>query len=63
MSVSQKEANEVIAKKVAQIEKLISECEGIAKDAKVTFSIDLAYGMGGYYDGEDGEWHPSSTSC
>ncbi len=42
---------------------LIEEAEALAKAHKLDFTIDLAYGMGGWYDGIEGEWNPSSQSC
>lgn len=49
----------------------IKEAEKIADEAGVSFSFDLAYGMGGYYtppklaDEDYGEvgWNSSSSRC
>lgn len=41
----------------------IASAESIADENDLGFSWELAYGMGGYYDGEEGEWHSSSSSC
>jgi len=70
----QKKASEVIAKKLAEAQKLVTECETIANENGVDFRMNLGgYGMGGYFIGtksEDDEgfdesagWKPSSQSC
>lgn len=62
MSLSQQEANALIAEKMAQAEALVAECEQIATDANVSFSCDIGgFGMGGWF--ESGEWMASSQSC
>jgi hypothetical protein len=61
--ISQQKANEMIAQKVAVVMRLIKECEDLAKLTGVDFSFSVEYGMGGFFDGEEGEWHPSSQSC
>lgn len=70
---NQQEANALIAERLELAQALISECESIADKAKVGFSWDLAYGMGGWYEPKNGEvnrygdeiggWQSSSSSC
>lgn len=48
---------------VSQINRLVSEAERLADQHELDFNLDIAYGMGGYYDGTEGEWNPSSQSC
>lgn len=50
-----------IADKVAEIEKLVKECEELSNLHGLDFGLDIAYGMGGYYS--NGEWNASSQSC
>jgi hypothetical protein len=66
-----KEASKLIAQKIEEIEKLVTECTNIADESGVGFSLDVGgYGMGGYYepncsgsyDSEYG-WQASSQSC
>jgi len=70
-------AREEIEKKLDEARKLIEEAEAIADEAGVTFSFDLAYGMGGTYypdkvaeergyveeEDLDNGWRASSRSC
>ena len=35
----------------------------LADEYEMSFSFSPEYGMGGYYDGEEGNWNPSSQSC
>ena len=66
-----KEALRTIAEKTKQAMDLITECERIADEARVSFSFDISYGVGGTYRGDpeerhadfDDGWHPSSYSC
>ena len=66
-----KEASELIAQKIEEIEKLVTECTSIADESGVGFWLAVGgYGMGGYYepngsgsyDSEYG-WQPSRQSC
>jgi hypothetical protein len=58
-----KEASELIAQKIEEIEKLVTECTSIADESGVGFSLDVGgYEMDGYYDSEYG-WQASSQSC
>lgn len=41
----------------------LAEAEAFANEHELTFAFTVAYGMGGYYDGEDGEWTSSSQNC
>jgi len=63
--VSQKkqQASADIADLIRQAQKLVDKAEDIAREAGVGFYMDLGdYGMGGYYDPEEG-WQASSMSC
>lgn len=59
--MTKEQANNLLSEKLSQAQALISECETLADQYELDFSVDLAYGMGGTY--EEGEWHPSSQSC
>lgn len=48
---------------VSEFNAKLAEAENLASKYKLEFDISPAYGMGGYFDGEKGEWHPSSQSC
>lgn len=54
-------AQQKLDDKVNEFTTALSEAETIADKFDLEFSLDTAYGMGGYYNG--GEWHPSSQSC
>lgn len=58
-----KEANAQIAKLVAEAYAALETAEAVADKYNLVFDFDPAYGMGGYYDGADGEWNPSSQGC
>lgn len=71
--MDKKEAMKKISALTGEARNLIREAEEIAKEAKVSFSFDVAYGMGGTYvpegaedgymnNGESG-WQASSHSC
>jgi hypothetical protein len=72
MSTKSKKVTE-LCDKVALIEKLIGECEKLAEETDHSFSLSIAYGMGGTYSrtwedsdsSEEGtwEWQASSQSC
>lgn len=59
----QYDANQIINDKLIQIYALLRECENLAKEAEICFRFSPVRGMGGYFDGEDQEWLPSSQSC
>jgi hypothetical protein len=69
MALSQQEANAVIATKIAQAATLIKECEAIADESGVYFSIEFGgYGSGASYtpkpkEAEKDEDWSSSSSC
>lgn len=63
MSMSREEAVVKLAELTSQIRSSIREAEAFAIEHKLDFSLDIAYGMGGYFDGDEGEWNPSSQSC
>lgn len=46
---------------VNEFEAALARAEKIAAEHNLEFSIDPAYGMGGWFT--SGEWHPSSQSC
>lgn len=52
-----------LEEKVNAFNTALAEAEAIANKHNLTFNIYPAYGMGGTYDGEEGEWSPSSQSC
>ncbi|UQS94147.1 hypothetical protein ABNavy71_070 [Acinetobacter phage AB-Navy71] len=52
-----------LRKLVQNIRDAIHEAEAFADKHELDFYIQPAYGMGGTYDGETGEWHPSSQDC
>ncbi len=47
--MSKQNAYKEIAEKVKQAHALIRECEELARESGNSFSIDIAYGMGGTY--------------
>lgn len=75
--LSKQEASKLIAEKRDQAVVLIRECEEIAKEADVSFSFSLGYGMGGTFMADEiwdkekndyvmsGEysWQSSSSRC
>lgn len=59
----EEDALKVIAGKMDQIRALLAECEQIAQENGVSFSSPIGeYGMGGYFDPNDG-WISSSSGC
>ena len=54
---------------VKKIYEAIAEAEAISDEIGEGFSLEVEYGMGGYYDPEeynedmDSHWYPSSQSC
>ena len=60
-TLTKEQANALLSDKLSQAQALINECEKLADEHGLDFSMDLAYGMGGTY--EEGAWHPSSQSC
>ena len=63
MTDIRQEASALIVEKLFQAKELIRECELLADRHDIVFNWDISYGMGGYYDGSEGEWMPSSESC
>jgi hypothetical protein len=67
--MSKQEASAAIAELVQQAYGFINAAEKIADEHELSFSFDIAYGMGGTYDPtyeqeySEGNWHPSSQSC
>lgn len=59
--------NEVFEARMAELKSAINdaitEAEDYADKHNLGFNLCPAYGMGGYYDGEEGGWHPSSEGC
>ncbi|MGZ8887959.1 MAG: hypothetical protein ACXW1D_00205 [Halobacteriota archaeon] len=41
----------------------LRKAEAFADTHSLDFRFSPEYGMGGYYDGEEGQWNPSSQSC
>jgi hypothetical protein len=73
MSTKSKKVTE-LNEKVAQIEALVRECEKLAEEVNQSFTLNIAYGMGGTYgpgwddsssseETEKWEWYASSQSC
>lgn len=52
-----------LEEKVNAFHTALAEAEAIANKHNLSFNIYPAYGMGGTYDGEEGEWSPSSQGC
>ena len=52
-----------LAKMVSHIKESIRRAEEFAKKHELDFNIDIAYGMGGEFNGGAGCWNPSSQSC
>ena len=54
---------------VKKIYEAVAEAESISNETGESFSLDIVWGMGGYYDPEDineytdNHWFPSSASC
>lgn len=48
---------------VNAINRAIYDAENFANEYNLNFNIEPAWGMGGRYDGTEGEWYPSSQSC
>lgn len=61
--MERQEAVKQISELTQQAYELIRQAQVIANEAEVDFCFDVAYGMGGTYSGEDGEWYPSSQGC
>lgn len=68
--MTKKEAVAKIATLVQQAYDALNKAEVIADEYKLGFSFSPAYGMGGYYEGDESEryygddgWNPSSQSC
>ncbi len=69
--MTKEDAQKEVQRLAAEAMELIRKAEKIADEHKVNFRFDVAYGMGGTYQGdpdrryvndEDG-WQPSSMSC
>lgn len=52
-----------LEEKVSAFESALAEAERIADLHGLEFNIYPAYGMGGSYNGQTGDWSPSSESC
>ena len=61
--MTDQEIQKHLANLVAEAEAALAEAEQFADEHGLTFSFEPAYGMGWYYDGEEGEWNASSQSC
>lgn len=72
--LTKEQANARVAGLISDAMELINMAESIAIEHKLSFSVDIAYGMGGTFDGaavgepdewgnESDGWYPSSQSC
>lgn len=68
--MNDKELQAELSDLVEKFNKALHKAEIFAMKHKLGFSIDPAYGMGGYFDGEQASredhsegWNPSSKSC
>lgn len=66
-----------LAKLVSDVYVAVNEATDYADEHKLSFSLDITYGMGGTYDGDEDNryvpdyvaasdhdgWYPSSQSC
>lgn len=59
--LTEEQASAEISKLVDQAYANLRKAEEIADKFDLSFSFDVEYGMGGYY--EDGEWTSSSSNC
>ena len=57
------EAEKQIEVLVKEAHEKIDEAKRLADKYELSFDWDLSYGMGGSYDGEEGEWRSSSSNC
>lgn len=63
-NLTAKEAAAHISNLIAEAQTLVNEAESLADEHNISFRMNLGdYGMGGYYDGEEGGWNASSQSC
>jgi translation initiation factor 2 alpha subunit (eIF-2alpha) len=60
-NLSKEKANALLSDNLQKAMDLIRQCENIADIHELNFSMDIEYGMGGWYD--EGQWHASSQSC
>lgn len=61
--MTREEAKEALKAAVAEFETALARAEQIADAHDLHFYIEPAYGMGGCYEGSEGQWNPSSQSC
>ena len=57
------EAEKQIETLLKEAHEKIDEAKKLADKYELSFDWDLSYGMGGSYDGEEGEWRSSSSNC
>ena len=62
-TLTQEEANKRLALLVENMQKAFNEAESFADQHGLEFHFSPAYGMGGWYDGKEGQWNASSESC
>lgn len=61
---TEQEVLQKISDLIAEAQNAVWEAEILADKYNVKFSMCLGdYGMGGYYNGEIGDWQSSSASC
>lgn len=61
--VNEEEAAKMISNLTNEAYEKIRAAEAIAEKFEIAFDFSVTYGMGGYFDGRDGEWQPSSHGC
>ncbi len=61
--MSTKELQQELAALVLTAKEALWAAERFADKHNLDFHFSPEYGMGGRYDGEAGEWNPSSQSC
>lgn len=61
--MTDQEAQAELSRLVREAELALALAESFATANDLSFSFEPAYGMGGYFDGEEGDWHASSQSC
>ncbi len=63
MNEQQRDTYRIISKKLEEIYKIVAECEQLAQEAEIEFSIDVGYGGRNTYNGELDQWQSSSANC
>ncbi len=63
MNDQQRDTYRIISQKLEEIYALVEECEQLAREAEIDFSIDVGYGGRQTFDGERDVWQSSSANC